>query len=116
MGEFGCPTCGRVFDSRRGLGVHHSVVHDEKLPNRECAACGEKFHAEYEKQYCSEECHDEAVSYQGEANPHYQGGKETTGCEICGAEFEYYPSAVVRKPSHTLYCLIFAVQCQPALG
>ena len=24
--------------------------------------------------------------------------------------------AVVQKSSHTLYCLIFAVQCQPALG
>lgn len=92
MQEFGCPTCGRVFNSRRGLGVHHSRVHGERLPNRECVACGTEFYAEYEKKYCSEECHDEAVSYEGKANPHYQGGKETTACDICGTEFEYYPS------------------------
>ena len=99
MGEFGCPTCGRVFDSRRGLGVHHSRAHGERLPNRECAECGTEFHEEYEKKYCSDECYDEAVSYEGEANPHYQGGKESTECEICGTEFEYYPSE-----KEGLYC------------
>lgn len=87
-----CPSCTERFDSRRGLGVHHSSVHDERLPNRECAECGTDFHCEYERKYCSEECHDTAVSYGGEANPNYRGGKEPTTCEICGDSFEYYPS------------------------
>ena len=50
------PTCGRSFDSQRGLGVHHSAAHDDVLsnhdelfPNRECACCGVKFHSEHEK-------------------------------------------------------------------
>jgi ribosomal protein S27AE len=46
-----CPTCGRTFSSRRGLGVHHSTVHDERLPNRECAQCGDAFYSEHEKKY-----------------------------------------------------------------
>lgn len=92
MPEEGCPTCGRVFDSRRGLAVHHSHAHDEKLPNRECAECGATFHCKHEKKYCSENCRDEGVSYEGENNPNYDGGKTETECDICGSEFEFYPS------------------------
>ncbi|SFR87832.1 5-methylcytosine-specific restriction endonuclease McrA [Halomicrobium zhouii] len=92
MAEHTCPTCGDQFDSRRGLGVHHSASHDERLPNRECEECGVSFYSDYAKKYCSSECHDRAVSYDGENNPNYRGGKETTACEICGADFEYYPS------------------------
>lgn len=92
MSEQVCPSCGREFDSRRGLGVHHSLVHDEQLPNRECGRCGTDFHSEYEKRYCSDECRDSAVSFSGEDNPNYRGGKEVTECAICEDEFEYYPS------------------------
>ena len=92
MEAHGCPTCERVFDTRRGLGVHHSRVHDERLPNRECDNCGEQFYCEYAKKYCSDACHDEAVSFEGEDNPNYRGGKTTTTCERCDAEFEYYES------------------------
>lgn len=99
MDEFDCPTCGQVFDSKRGLGVHHSTSHGEKLPNRECTACGEEFYREHEQKYCSDGCRDEAVSFAGEANPNYGGGKEQTNCEICGTEFEYYSSE-----KEGLYC------------
>ncbi|NLV12981.1 HNH endonuclease [Haloarcula argentinensis] len=92
MTEYDCPTCGRVFDSRRGLGVHHSRVHDERLPNRECDRCGTEFYAESARAYCSEACHDAAVSYEGEANPNFSDAKEQTNCDICNATFEYYPS------------------------
>nr|WP_284006565.1 HNH endonuclease [Halomicroarcula sp. YJ-61-S] len=88
-----CPTCGRQFDSRRGLGVHHSQSHDERLPNRQCDRCGQQFYCEYEKRYCSDDCREEAVSYQGAANPNYRGGKTQTECMICDRTFEYYPSA-----------------------
>lgn len=94
-----CPTCGATFESRRGLGVHHSAAHDELLPNQECARCGDRFHCDHERKYCSKACRDAAVSFAGENNPNYRGGKELATCEICGDEFEYYPSA---KPG--LYC------------
>ena len=94
-----CPTCAREFDSRRGLGVHHSVVHDERLLNRECAACGVGFYSEYAKKYCSEACRSSAVSFVGENNPNYSGTAETTSCDIRGDTFEYYPS---QKPGE--YC------------
>jgi len=79
--------------------VHHSSKHGERLPNRECDRCGEEFYSEYEKKYCSDVCHDEAVSYAGENNPNYRGGRSTTACELCGTEFAYYPS---EKPGK--YC------------
>jgi hypothetical protein len=81
------------------MRVHHALVHDERLPNRECADCETRFYSEEERKYCSESCRDESVSFEGEANPNYRGGKETTDCEICGEGFEYYPS---EKPG--LHC------------
>lgn len=92
MTQHECPTCGTSFETRRGLGVHHSAAHDERLPNRECAHCGSGFYCPYEKKYCSEGCRDEAISHTGEDNPNYSGAKKRTSCEFCGAEFEYYPS------------------------
>lgn len=99
MAEHPCPSCSSTFDSRRGVGVHHSTVHDEKLPNRNCHACGERFYSEYEKKYCSSECRNSAVSFAGSNNPNYSGGKAETECEICGSSFEYYPS-----DKEGLYC------------
>lgn len=96
---YDCPTCGEVFDGRRGLAVHHSSAHDDLLPNRECAECGTAFHSEHEKKYCSEECRDSGVSFEGANNPNFRGGRETTRCESCGSTFDYYPSA---KPGK--YC------------
>ena len=87
-----CPTCGRTFDTRRGLAVHHSKSHDEVLPNRTCDHCDAAFHSPHEKRYCSSGCRDEAVSFEGADNPNYRGGKTETTCDICDAVFEFYPS------------------------
>jgi len=87
-----CPTCGSEFDSRRGLGVHHSHAHDELLPNRECHHCGAEFHSEHEQKYCSSACRDTAGSFEGENHPNYSDATEETTCDICGTPFEYYPS------------------------
>ncbi|MDS0220281.1 HNH endonuclease [Haloarcula sp. S1AR25-5A] len=92
MTNHDCPSCGRTFDSKRGLGVHHSSVHGERLPNRKCDHCSDQFHSEYEKRYCSGECRDAAVSFSGADNPNYTDAKEETTCDNCGATFEYYPS------------------------
>lgn len=94
-----CPTCGRTFDSSRGLAVHHSAAHDERLPTRECTACGTEFYNQHEQRYCSEACRDAAVSRSGEDAPNWQSGTERTNCEICGEAFDYYP---FEKPG--LYC------------
>lgn len=93
MADHDCPDCQRSFDTRRGVAVHYSSVHDGRLPNRECDACGTSFYSEYEKRYCSDDCREDAVSFEGEANPNYRGGRTTTNCERCGSEFEYYESA-----------------------
>lgn len=92
MDDFDCPTCHRIFESHRGLSVHHTSMHDEQLPNRECDYCGLEFYSEYAKKYCSESCLKSSVSYAGKNNPNYEGGKRETDCEICGESFEYYPS------------------------
>lgn len=94
-----CPTCGESFDSGRGLGVHHSREHDELLPNRGCDRCSTEFHSEHEQKYCSTDCREAAVSFEGENNPNYDGGEDVTDCEICGSMFEYYTS---EKPGR--YC------------
>lgn len=99
MCEFECPNCDRAFDTRRGLGVHHSHVHGKRLPNRECGNCGGRFYSDYAKEYCSEECHRAAVSFAGSDNPNYRGGKTTSDCDHCGETFEYHPS-----DKEGLYC------------
>lgn len=90
--SFQCPACGSEFDTRRGLGVHHSLVHDEQLPNRTCADCGEEFYSSYEKKYCSRNCRYDSASSKSKEKRNYRRGKERTDCRICGATFEYYPS------------------------
>lgn len=87
-----CPSCSDSFDTRRGLGVHHSSVHGEALPNRTCDYCEAEFHSPHEKRYCSEACLAASESFEGENNPNWNGGKETTECKICSTEFQYYPS------------------------
>src|SRR6056297_2142539 len=95
---FGCPSCSRSFETRRGLGVHHRSIHNERLPNRTCARCGSEFYSDYSKKYCSDECLAE-VSFEGENAPNYQGKKQTTECVLCGDAFEFYPSE-----KEGLYC------------
>jgi len=91
------PDVRRTFDTRRGLGVHHSLVHGERIPNRRCASCGDSFYSEFDKKYCPRACRRGGVSFEGEANPNFRGAKESTECEICGASFAYYPSGKVGR-------------------
>ncbi|MFQ3320213.1 MAG: hypothetical protein ACI80F_002290 [Natronomonas sp.] len=96
-----CPSCGRSFASERGVRVHHASTHGEPLPNRTCTRCDAEYYSEYEKKYCSDECRSGAVSFEGENNPNYSGGKETAECDICGSEFEYYSSEKKGLYCHT---------------
>jgi len=99
MAEHECPTCGWVFDTDHVLTTHRNSIHDAQIPNSNCNECGRDFYSKQEKTYCSEECHNEAVSYEGQNNPNYRGGKTTTQCDICSSEFKYYPSE-----KEGLYC------------
>ncbi|WP_336360305.1 HNH endonuclease [Haladaptatus sp. ZSTT2] len=92
MTDTPCPTCGRMFSTSRGMKAHHALSHGEKLPNNTCKHCGTDFHSPYEKAYCSKACHDEGVSFAGENNPNYKGGKSEATCRLCDAAFTYYPS------------------------
>jgi len=99
MGDHTCPKCGRGFETKRGLGVHHGHIHGESLPNRQCAHCDTEFHCEYEKKYCSEECLSEGIASARTSEQSYSGAKERTECQICETSFEYYPSE-----KRGLYC------------
>lgn len=77
----------------RGLRVHHTSVHDIKLPNATCKFCGMHFHTNNKHVYCSSECRELGYSQEGENNNNFGKEKIELGeCENCGAEFEYYPS------------------------
>ncbi|MFC7047171.1 HNH endonuclease [Halobacteriaceae archaeon GCM10025711] len=99
MTDHECPECGHAFETERGLRVHHWRTHGTRLPNRTCARCGTEFYSEHSKKYCSRSCREASVTRSGENNPNYRGGKTTTNCQLCGGEFEYYPSA-----KDGLYC------------
>lgn len=83
-----CPTCGRMLSSERGMRQHHTKVHDESLPNRKCSGCGTAFYDPKARlDYC-DDCNPEA----GENNGNWKDATETTECDRCGDEFEFYPS------------------------
>lgn len=92
MTDHQCPDCDRAFDTHFDFTVHHTEAHETKLPNRRCEHCDSYFRAPHQQKYCSEQCRDEAVSFAGEDNPNYRGGRDTTTCDLCGDEFEFYPS------------------------
>lgn len=86
--EHECPTCSRSFDTRSGLGVHHSAKHDESLKEHtrhqdaehDCPTCADSFPTSQGLKCHHTRVHNESLV------------AETRGCEVCGEEFEYYPS------------------------
>lgn len=83
-----CPTCGKALSTESGVRQHHTKVHGEALPNRECTDCGDRFYdPKARRSYC-EGCYSES----GEYNGNYTGSEETAECERCGRPFDYYPS------------------------
>lgn len=92
-----CPTCDRTFDSRRALRIHYGHVHEGNLPNRKCARCGASFYSRHEQKYCSDACRERSVSFEGPENPNYRDAERVGTCNICGSEFEFYPSEKTGK-------------------
>lgn len=67
---------------------HHTKVHGDPLPNRECKGCGTEFYVgKAQRKFC-DACNPNA----GEHNGNWKEAKESTTCESCETEFEYYPS------------------------
>jgi hypothetical protein len=92
MSEFACPSCERNFDSQRGLRVHHTRTHDERLPRWVCARCTERFSAEHERKYCSVSCRNAVQESRSNETA-------TAECRFCSETFTYYPSE-----KEGLYC------------
>ena len=102
-----CLTCGKSLASERGMRQHHTKVHDEPLPNRTCGECGEEFYDPKARRTYCEDCYTGA----GRQNGNWKGAKEETDCEICGSEFEYYPS-----DKNGVYCPECVVEAEEFLG
>lgn len=86
--DHSCPSCEQVFSTDRGLKLHHSRTHGEKIKrgSEVCDNCGETFKFKQSRRenprFCESECRD---AYQtGPEHPNYQGGKEEVVCEWCG--------------------------------
>lgn len=78
--------------------MHHTRVHDERLPNRTCKGCNRDFYdAKAQRKYCPD-CNPNA----GEHNGNWKDAKESAECRVCETRFEYYPS-----DKEGIYC----VQC-----
>ena len=63
-----CPTCGREFDTERGMKCHHTKIHGEKIQSRvnlDCIKCGQSFevkpYREDTAKYCSQACRNTKV-------------------------------------------------------
>jgi hypothetical protein len=95
-----CPACNRPFDSRQGLGQHHSAKHGEKL--REiiiCAWCDSerrvKPHEVDSARFCNRECKAawQSEHTAGENNPNWEKTPmRTCATDYCVQEFPIYPS------------------------
>lgn len=74
---------------------HHTKVHGDPLPNRQCKGCNTEFYDPKARRSFCDDCNSEAKEHNG----NWRGGKESTKCDRCGAPFEYYPSE-----KEGLYC------------
>lgn len=83
-----CPTCDRVLNTEQGMRQHHTKVHGEPLPNRECKGCDSAFYDPKSRRSFCDDCNPNA----GENNGNWKDAKESAECRICGKSFEYYPT------------------------
>ena len=83
-----CPTCDRTLSTEQGMRQHHTKVHGEPLPNRTCKGCDTEFYDPKARRTYCDDCDPNA----GEHNGNWKDAKESAECEICGTDFEYYPS------------------------
>lgn len=63
-----CSDSDREFESDSSMRQHHTMVHDEQLPNSKCNNCGNKFFRKSGGSYC-----DDCKGNKGVNNPNYKG-------------------------------------------
>lgn len=88
-----CKRCGEWFDTRRGMEVHHSIVHGDSLTVREasCNECGDTFEYYPSRRrgaYCSDCSHIDVDEHgrQARNRRRVQQVKENVGCANCSEE------------------------------
>ena len=72
----------------QGVRQHHTIVHDEPLPNRCCKGCGADFYDSKARRKFCDDCNPNA----GEHNGNWGDEKSIAVCETCSSTFSYYPS------------------------
>lgn len=99
-----CPTCGRDFETSRGLRTHCARGHESSpfAPVRtNCELCSSEFEY-YESNKSGRFCPKcvETNTWQkpptlcGEDNPRWNGGKRRVTCDVCDTVVERYPSNI----------------------
>lgn len=78
-----CPTCGKEFESSRGVKIHHKQAHGESLkPTVNCEYCGDKFKIKPRRKstarFCSEQCREDFLD---------KNHRSRLECEHCGEEY-----------------------------
>lgn len=86
-----CPTCGKEFNTERGMKVHHTKSHGESLiaTQETCHWCEAEFtdtrnrNRESERRFCGQDCRREWLKTRtGEKHPRYNSSEVT--CAHCG--------------------------------
>jgi|APHM01.1.fsa_nt_gi hypothetical protein len=95
-GSSSCPICGSEFDTRHGMKIHASRLHDTSLAGEptECGNCGTDMRRpkhqleKYNNVFCSDECEVEwrTGRLTGEDHPNYD--RVTLTCEHCGEDWD----------------------------
>jgi len=97
-----CPTCGRAFDTRKGLGLHHSQAHGESINDyerreksgHECPTCDrDDFANEKGVKIHHKRAHRESIA-----------GEEIT-CEWCGVTKRMPPSMADDRRFCSIKCM-----------
>jgi hypothetical protein len=90
------PVCSQACNSE--LTAQREPWNKQERETTVCDWCGNEFcHPPFaDRRFCSRDCYDEHQSenghFNGETNPHYDGGKSTYTCENCNEKYESYPS------------------------
>ena len=102
-----CSSSDKEFDSDANMRRHHTMTHDEQLPNYECPDCGQKFFKENnKKKYCAN-C-SKKRNHKGSNHPNYKGKadyvddiKKRATCSEEGCD-EHRPAALCfhHKPEY----------------
>jgi len=93
-----CPSCDKTLKNERGMRLHHTKSHNERLPNTNCDNCGKGFYRKpshkRDSMFCSEECMGEYRSneYTGDGNPNYSDAMTQSQCENCGETIKHRQS------------------------